>query len=94
MGSHWSAKASYLPFGARREDWPSVDWTQPTDWALIKTCCTSVEKRQGIYGGLPHRCSAGLGVMGTHDISGFRLQVVRYDNRQHNDRIMINIITR
>ena len=36
MGNHGSAKASYLAFGARREDWPSVDWTQPTDWALIK----------------------------------------------------------
>ena len=39
---------------------------------------------QGIHGGLPHRCSAGLGAMGTHDNRGFRLEVVRYDNRQHN----------
>ena len=45
MGSHGSGNASYLAYGARREDWPSVDWTQPTDWALIKKCCTNVEKK-------------------------------------------------
>ena len=58
MGNHGFAKANYIAFGARREDWPSIDWTQPTDWALIKKCCTNGEKRQKIYGGLPHRCSA------------------------------------
>ena len=29
--------------------------------------------------------------MGTHDIRGFRLEVVRHDNRQHNDRIIIKL---
>ena len=29
--------------------------------------------------------------MGTHDIRGFSLEVVRHDNHQHNDRIIIKL---
>ena len=45
MGSHGFAKANYLAFGAHREDWPPIECTQPTDWALIKKCCTNEEKK-------------------------------------------------